>query len=80
MTFEQFQALFAPEIPKLVQRLETGVLNTQQAEVITTLFKNNPTPSSSIGELLPDSKQNPESDLAVFTGLLFEVVAERRKL
>ncbi len=80
MTFEQFQILFAPEIPKLVQRLETGVLNAQQAEVITTLFKNNPTPSSSIGELLPDSKQTPESNLTVFTGLLFEVVADRRKL
>ena len=80
MTFEQFQALFTPEIPKLVQRLETGVLNTQQAEVITTLFKNNPAPSLSIGELLPDSKKTSESNLTVFTGLLFEVVADRRKL
>ncbi len=80
MTLEQFQGLFAPEIPKLVQRLESGVLNTQQAEVVTVLFKNNPAPSLSIGELLLDSKQTPDTDLVVFTGLLFEVVGDRRKL
>lgn len=80
MSLEQFQVLFTPEIPKLVQRLETGGLNPQEAGVVTALFKKNPKPSLSIGELLPDSKQNPETDLMVFTKVLFEVVADRRKL
>jgi hypothetical protein len=80
MSLEQFQALFAPEIPKLVERLESGVLNAQQASAVTALFKNNPMPNLSIGELLPVTKQNPESDLAVFTKVLFEVLAGRREL
>ena len=45
MSLEQFQALFTPEIPKLVQRLESGALNAQEASVVTALFKNNPVPS-----------------------------------
>ena len=80
MTVEQFQTLFAPEIPKLVQRLENGALNAQEAKVVTVLLKKISAPNLSLGELLPETKQTPESDLAVFTTVLFEVVAGRREL
>jgi hypothetical protein len=78
MSLEQFQTLFAPEIAKLLQHLETGALNPQQAEIATVLLKKNPKPSLSLGELLSDSSQNAKQDLTIFTELLFETLDGRR--
>jgi hypothetical protein len=80
MSLEQFQTLFAPEIAKLLQRLETGALNAEQANVVTVLFKNNLKLGSSIGELLSDSSQNAKQNLTIFTELLFETLDGRRSI